>query len=111
MRIPGIGGEVLRKVGGTPVNIPGAELFTALESGTIDATEWVGPMNDLAFGLFRAARYYYYPGWHEPGTTLEAIINKKAFDGLSKDLQSIVRNACKMVNQEMSTEFTLRTTG
>jgi TRAP-type mannitol/chloroaromatic compound transport system substrate-binding protein len=67
MRIPGFGGEVLMRVGGTPVNIPGAELFTALQGGTIDATEWVGPMNDLAFGLFRAAKYYYYPGWHEPG--------------------------------------------
>ena len=108
MRIPGFGGEVLMRVGGTPVNIPGAELFTALQSGTIDATEWVGPMNDLAFGLFRAAKYYYYPGWHEPGTTLEALINKKAFTALGKDLKSIVRNACKMVNQDMTTEFTAK---
>ncbi len=81
MRIPGFGGEVLMRVGGTPVNIPGAELFTALQSGTIDATEWVGPMNDLAFGLFRAAKYYYYPGWHEPGTALEGIVNAEAYAG------------------------------
>ena len=94
MRIPGIGGEVLRKVGGTPVNIPGAELFTALESGTIDATEWVGPMNDLAFGLFRAAKYYYYPGWHEPGTALEAVVNREAYEALPPDLQAIVEVAC-----------------
>jgi len=108
MRIPGLGGEVLKRAGGTPVNLPGGELFTALKTGAIDATEWVGPYNDLAFGLYRAAKYYYYPGWHEPGTTLEAIVNRKAFDALPKDLQSIVMNACKVVNQDMSTEFTAR---
>lgn len=108
MRIPGLGGEVLKRAGGTPVNLPGGELFTSLKTGAIDATEWVGPYNDLAFGLHKAAKYYYYPGWHEPGTTLEALINKKAFDKLSKDLQSIVLNACKVVNQDMSTEFTAK---
>jgi TRAP-type mannitol/chloroaromatic compound transport system substrate-binding protein len=105
MRIPGLGGEVLRRAGGTPVNLPGGELFTSLKTGAIDATEWVGPYNDLAFGLYKAAKYYYYPGWHEPGTTLEALINKAAFNELDKDLQSIVRNACKVVNQSMSCEF------
>ena len=64
MRIPGLGGEVLKRAGGTPVNLPGGELFTALKTGTIDATEWVNPYNDLAFGLHKAAKYYYYPGWH-----------------------------------------------
>ena len=108
MRIPGLGGEVLKRAGGTPVNLPGGELFTALKTGAIDATEWVGPYNDLAFGLYRAAKYYYYPGWHEPGTTLEAVINKKAFEALPKDLQAIVQNACKVVNQNMSLEFTAR---
>ena len=105
MRIPGLGGEVLKRAGGTPVNLPGGELFTALKTGAIDATEWVGPYNDLAFGLHKAAKYYYYPGWHEPGTTLEALINKKAFDALPRDLKSIVMNACKVVNQDMSLEF------
>ena len=108
MRIPGLGGEVLRRAGGTPVNLPGGELFTALKTGAIDATEWVGPYNDLAFGFHKAAKYYYYPGWHEPGTTLEALINEKAFNALPKDLQSIVKNACKVVNQQMSTEFTAK---
>ncbi len=108
MRIPGLGGEVLKRAGGTPVNLPGGELFTALKTGAIDATEWVGPYNDMAFGLYRAAKYYYYPGWHEPGTTLEAIINKKAFEALPEDLQSIVTNSCKVVNQDMSTEFTAK---
>jgi TRAP-type mannitol/chloroaromatic compound transport system substrate-binding protein len=108
MRIPGFGGEVLRRLGGTPVNIPGAELFTALQSGTIDATEWVGPMNDLAFGLFRAAKYYYYPGWHEPGTSLEAIVNAEAFNALPGDLQRIVVVACKAANMDMFAEFEAR---
>jgi TRAP-type mannitol/chloroaromatic compound transport system substrate-binding protein len=108
MRIPGLGGEVLKRAGGTPVSLPGGELYTSLQSGAIDATEWVGPYNDLAFGLYKAAKYYYYPGWHEPGTTLEAMINKKAFDALPKDLQSIVRNACKVVNQDMLAEYTAR---
>lgn len=108
MRIPGLGGEVLKRAGGTPVNLPGGELFTSLKTGAIDATEWVGPYNDLAFGLYKAAKYYYYPGWHEPGTTLEAVINQKAFDALPKDLQAIVMNACKVVNQDMLTEYTAR---
>jgi TRAP-type mannitol/chloroaromatic compound transport system substrate-binding protein len=108
MRIPGLGGEVLKRAGGTPVNLPGGELFTSLQSGAIDATEWVGPYNDLAFGLYKAAKYYYYPGWHEPGTTLEALVNKEAFDTLPADLQSIVRNACKVVNQDMLAEYTAR---
>jgi TRAP-type mannitol/chloroaromatic compound transport system substrate-binding protein len=108
MRIPGLGGEVLQRAGGTPVNLPGGELFTSLQSGAIDATEWVGPYNDLAFGLYKAAKYYYYPGWHEPGTTLEAMVNKQVFDALPKDLQSIVLNACKVVNQDMLAEYTAR---
>lgn len=108
MRIPGLGGEVLRRAGGTPVNLPGGELFTSLKTGAIDATEWVGPYNDLAFGFHKAAKYYYYPGWHEPGTTLEALINKKAYESLPSDLQSIVKNACKTVNQDMSTEYTAK---
>jgi TRAP-type mannitol/chloroaromatic compound transport system substrate-binding protein len=108
MRIPGLGGEVLKRAGGTPVNLPGGELFTSLQSGAIDATEWVNPYNDLAFGLFKAAKYYYYPGFHEPGTTLEALINQQAFEALPKDLQAIVLNACKVANQEMLAEYTVR---
>jgi TRAP-type mannitol/chloroaromatic compound transport system substrate-binding protein len=108
MRIPGFGGEVLKKVGGTPVNIPGAELFTALQNGTIDATEWVGPMNDLAFGLFRAAKYYYYPGWHEPGTALEGMVNAEAYASLPADLQAIVKYAFQAANMDMFADFEAR---
>ena len=105
MRIPGLGGEVLKRAGGTPVNLPGGEIFTSLQSGAIDATEWVGPYNDLAFGFYKAAKYYYYPGWHEPGTTLECFINEKAFNALPKDLQSIVINACKVANLDVLSEY------
>jgi TRAP-type mannitol/chloroaromatic compound transport system substrate-binding protein len=108
MRIPGLGGEVLRRAGGTTVNIPGGELFTSLQSGAIDATEWVGPYNDLAFGFYKVAKYYYYPGWHEPGTTMECLINEKAFNGLPKDLQAIVLAACKAANLDMLSEYTAR---
>lgn len=108
MRIPGLGGEVLKRAGGTPVSLPGGEIFTSLKTGAIDATEWVGPYNDLAFGLYKAAKYYYYPGWHEPGTTLEALINKKAYEELPKDLQTIVVQACKTANLDMLSEYTAR---
>ncbi len=108
MRIPGLGGEVLRRAGGTPVTLPGGELFTSLQSGAIDATEWVGPYNDLAFGFYKAARYYYYPGWHEPGTTLESFINRKVLESLPGDLQSIVLNASRVANQDMLAEYTAR---
>jgi TRAP-type mannitol/chloroaromatic compound transport system substrate-binding protein len=108
MRIPGLGGEVLKRAGGTPVSMPGSDIFTSLQSGAIDATEWVGPYNDLAFGLYKAAKYYYYPGWHEPGTTLECIVNQAAFDALPPDLQSIVVNACLVVNGDMLAEYTAR---
>ena len=108
MRIPGLGGEVLRRAGGTPVNLPGGELFTALKTGTIDATEWVSPYNDLAFGLHKAAKYYYYPGWHEPGTTLECFVNKDKLNELPEDLREIVLGASKIANLDMLCEFISR---
>ncbi|MGD8783338.1 MAG: TRAP transporter substrate-binding protein [Thioalkalispiraceae bacterium] len=108
MRIPGLGGEVLKRAGGTPVSLPGGEIYTSLQSGAIDATEWVGPYNDLAFGFYKVAKYYYYPGWHEPGTTLEAIVNKKVFEALPKDLQRIVESACAVANQDMLAEYTAK---
>jgi TRAP-type mannitol/chloroaromatic compound transport system substrate-binding protein len=106
MRIPGPGGEILKRAGGTPTNIPGAELFTALQTGTIDAAEWVGPYNDLAFGLFRAAKYYYYPGWQEPGSGLECMINQAAWDSLPADLKAIVKVACQAAVLDGLSDFT-----
>ncbi len=108
MRIPGLGGEVLKRAGGTPVNLPGADIFTSLQTGSIDATEWIGPYNDVAFGLHKAAKYYYYPGWQEPGPVLECIVNKAAFESLPEDLQNIVRLACSATNDQMTAEFVAR---
>jgi TRAP-type mannitol/chloroaromatic compound transport system substrate-binding protein len=108
MRIPGLGGEVFQRAGGTAVNIPGGEIYTSLQTGTIDATEWVGPYNDLAFGLHQVAKYYYYPGWQEPGPTLEIIVNKAAMSSLPADLQEIVRVASRAMNDDMLAEFTTR---
>ena len=105
MRIPGIGGEVLKEAGGIPVTLPGGELFTALQTGVIDATEWVGPYNDLTFGFHQAAKYYYYPGWHEPGPMLELIINLDEWNSLPKHLQVIIETATKAVNQDMLDEY------
>jgi len=108
MRIPGLGGEVLKRAGGIPVTLPGGELFPSMQSGALDATEWVGPYNDLAFGFYKVAKYYYTPGWHEPGTTMECMINEAAFNELPADLQSIVRNAIKVANGDMLAEYTAR---
>ena len=105
MRMPGLGGEVLRRAGGTPVTLPGSEIFTALQTGTIDASEWIGPYNDVAFGLLKAARYYYYPGWQEPGPTLELIVNKAAWDALPDDLQAIVETTAQAVNCDMLAQY------
>ena len=108
MRIPGLGGEVFRQVGGVPVTLTGGEIFTSLQTGAIDATEWVGPYNDLAFGLHDAANYYYHSGWHEPGTVLEFIVNEEAYKALPEDLQAIVDIATRAVNQDMLDEYTAR---
>jgi TRAP-type mannitol/chloroaromatic compound transport system substrate-binding protein len=108
MRMPGIGGEVLKRAGATTVNLPGSEIFTALQTGSIDATEWVGPYNDVAFGLNEAARYYYYPGWQEPGPNLECIVNQSAWESLPDDLKSIVRLACQATNQDMLSDYMAR---
>ncbi len=94
MRIPGLGGKVVAKAGGTVVLTAGGEIFTNLERGVIDATEWVGPLHDLRLGLYQAAKYYYYPGWHEPGTYLEYFFNKKAYESLPKDLQHMLDAVC-----------------
>ena len=108
MRIPGLGGEVLKRVGGLPVAMPGSEVFTSLQTGVIDATEWVGPYNDLAFGLHTVADYYYYPGWHEPSATIESIVNAQAWASLPRDLQVILETAVRYANDDMLAEFTAK---
>lgn len=105
MRTPGLGGEVLTRMGGTVVNLPAGEIFTALQTGAIDATEWIGPYNDQALGLHKAAKYYYTPGWQEPNVTFELDINLAAWATLPADLQAIVRSAARAVNAEMLDDY------
>ena len=106
MRMPGLGAEVINRMGATAISLPGGEIMPALESGAIDATEWVGPYNDLAFGFYQATKYYYGPGFHEPGTHTECMVNKKEYDSLPKNLQKIVEHACVSENNRMLAEFT-----
>lgn len=106
MRIPGLGGEVLQRAGGVAVSMPGAEMYTSLQTGVIDATEWVSPFNDLALGLQSIAEFYYYPGWHEPGTTLELLVNRSAWESLPPDLQAILKTAARAGNADLLDELT-----
>ncbi len=108
MRIPGLAGEVFDGAGGSAVRLAGGEVYTSMQTGVIDAVEWVGPYNDRTLGLHEVARYYYYPGWHEPGAMLEFIVNQQALASLPDDLQAIVREAARASNQDMLDEFTAR---
>ena len=100
MRIPGFAGEIMAKLGVTVTNLPGGELYTALERGTIDALEWVGPGMDIKMGFHKVASYY-YAGWHEPASEMQFIVNKKKFDALPKDLQVILITAMKATAADM----------
>ncbi|MCW5749133.1 MAG: TRAP transporter substrate-binding protein [Alphaproteobacteria bacterium] len=104
MRIPGLGGEALRKLGATIVNLPVGEIFGALQSGAIDATEWVGPWQDLAAGFYKVAKYYYWPGMHEPAVLAETSVNKAKFEALPKDVQQIFAYVCSEEYLQQSSE-------
>ncbi len=105
MRMPGLGGDVLAKLGASPVSLPGGQIYENLISGSIDATEWVGPWNDSFMKIYEAAKYYYYPGMHEPGASLSVGMNKKWWDGLSKTDQLIIRAAAETENSVMMSEY------
>ena len=105
MRIPGLGGKVLERAGGKPVLMAGGEIYTALDRGVIDATEWVAPFHDLRLGLNRAAKYYYYPGWHEPGTMFELIVNADKWNELPDDLKRIVDTTAAAISQKIYAEM------
>lgn len=111
MRMPGLGGEVIRALGANPINLPVGEIYPALQSGAIDAAEWVGPWHDLAFGLYKVTKKYYYPGFHEPGTVTSVGINKKLFDGLSKEDQEMIRIVCEAEAHTQGAEFQARNQG
>ncbi len=105
MRIPGFGGKVLSKAGGTAVTVAGGEIYTNLERGVIDATEWIGPYHDYLMGFYQVAKYYYYPGWQEPGGVLEMIVNRDKFFQLPTDLQEIIKKGIEALNIWMQCEF------
>jgi TRAP-type mannitol/chloroaromatic compound transport system substrate-binding protein len=99
------GGKVYAKAGGTAVLLPAAEIYAALERGVIDAAEFVGPHDDMKLGLHNTARYYYYPGWHEPGNTTVFGFNKKAYEALPADLQRTLDHAAAAVQVYGLTDF------
>lgn len=108
MRIPGIGGEVMARLGVNVQVLPGGEVFLALDRGTIDAAEWVGPYDDEKLGLQNAARFYYYPGWWEPGATLHAMVNQSAWQGLPKEYQDVFTAAAFQANAVMLAKYESR---
>ncbi|MBV1900874.1 MAG: TRAP transporter substrate-binding protein, partial [Kordiimonadaceae bacterium] len=105
IRMPGLGGEVMKRMGATPVTKQGGEIFQALSQGNIDATEWVGPWNDLAFGFYTIVKKYYYPGIHEPGTALGMGMNKDLWEDLSTVDKAIIENATAAENDIMLADF------
>jgi TRAP-type mannitol/chloroaromatic compound transport system substrate-binding protein len=105
MRIPGLGGDVIAKLGGSPVSLPGGQIYENLVSGAIDATEWVGPWNDSFMKFYEAAKYYYYPGMHEPGSMISLGMNKSWWSGLSKTDQLIIQAAGEWENDVMMAEY------
>ena len=105
MRIPGLGGDVMAKVGVSPVSLPGGQIYENLVNGTIDACEWVGPWNDERSRFYEAAKYYYWPGMHEPGTLITLGCNKSWLTSLSKTDQMIIEHAATVQNEMMLTEY------
>jgi TRAP-type mannitol/chloroaromatic compound transport system substrate-binding protein len=105
MRIAGLGGEVLRRLGASVVMLPPTDIFQALESGTIDAAEWVGPWNDLAFGLYKVVGNYYMPAFHELGPSLEVIVNQEKLMSLPEDLQAIIREAALATSMDTMADY------
>jgi TRAP-type mannitol/chloroaromatic compound transport system substrate-binding protein len=105
MRIVNLGGKVYARAGATTVLTPGNEIYAALERGVIDTAEWIGPHSDMQIGLHQTARHYYYPGWHEPGTTLEFGFNRKAYEALPVDLRRALDHAAAAVQVYGSTEY------
>ncbi|MBT9552466.1 MAG: TRAP transporter substrate-binding protein [Hydrogenophaga sp.] len=111
MRIGGFAGKVFTRMGGVPQNIPGGEIYQALEKGTIDATEWIGPYDDQKLGFNKVAKNYYYPGWWEGGPQLTLYVNNKAFNALPKEYQAIVEAAASHAHVDMQAKYDGRNPG
>lgn len=108
MRIPGLGGKVVSKAGATVVLLPPGEIYPALERGVIDAAELVGPHDDLKLGLHQTARYYYYPGWHEPGAITEFTFNRKAYESMPVDMRRILDHAAMAIQTLAYAEYDVK---
>jgi TRAP-type mannitol/chloroaromatic compound transport system substrate-binding protein len=108
MRIGGFGGKVLERIGGVPQNIPGGEIYAALEKGTIDSAEWVGPYDDQKLGFNKVAPFYYYPGWWEGGPELDFFVNNKAFDALPPEYKAMVEAAASEAHVTMQARYDAR---
>jgi TRAP-type mannitol/chloroaromatic compound transport system substrate-binding protein len=108
LRLPGLAGQAMNGIGVTTVNMPGGEIFTSLQTGVLDAADWVGPYNDLAFGLHQVADYYYTSVWNEPSAILEGTVNLDAWNALPDDLKDVVREAARASNLAMISEFAYR---
>lgn len=104
-RVGGFGGLVVQRIGGVPQNIPGGEIYQALEKGTIDAAEWVGPYDDLKLGFYKVAKHYAYPGWWEGGPQLELHVNTKAYAGLSSEYKAIISAASAYAHHDMMARY------
>lgn len=107
-RIPGLGGQVMERLGVNTQTLPGGEIFLALDRGAIDAAEWIGPYDDVILGLPDAAEFYYAPGWWEPGPTLDAYVNIEEWDKLSDEYKEIFATACYMANINMLSKYDAR---
>lgn len=105
MRIPGLGGELFKKVGGSAVLLPAGEIFAALQSGAIDAAEFIGPLNDLALGFHQVAKISYGPGVQEPGGMMQLMVNRRKWDSLPKDIQAIIRVASMWMHEDMKVDY------
>ncbi|MET1027388.1 MAG: TRAP transporter substrate-binding protein [Dongiaceae bacterium] len=110
-RMPGQGGDALAKLGVTLVQLPGADIFSNLQSGAIDGAEWVGPYNDLSLGFYKITKLYYWPGFHEPGSALQCMVNKSKYDALPEELKQIIAAACAAEDDIMRAEFNGRSPG
>ncbi|WP_299234107.1 TRAP transporter substrate-binding protein [uncultured Halomonas sp.] len=108
LRLPGLAGEAMNRIGVTTVTMPGSEIFTSMQTGVLDAADWVSPYNDLAFGLHQVADYYYTSAWNEPSAILEGTVNLEAWNALPDDLKAVVTEAARAANLAMVSEFTFR---
>ena len=110
-RIGGFGGRIIERLGGIPQNIPAGDIYSALEKGTIDAAEFVGPYDDLKLGLSKVAPNYYYPGWFEGGAQIDLFVNNKALEALSPENRSILEAACAVAHSDVQAKYDARNPG